>query len=522
MEGYTENTAKRIHTANADTRSYIAIDLKSFYASVECVERGLDPLTTNLVVADASRTEKTICLAVSPSLKSYGIPGRPRLFEVIAKVKEINAMRKSKLGGEFQGTSFDAVALEKSPKLELSYIAAAPRMAYYMEYSTRIFDIYLRYIAPEDMHIYSIDEVFIDATSYLKTYHMSAHELALRMIKDVLRETGVTATAGIGTNMYLCKIAMDIVAKKMPADQDGVRIAELDEMSYRKLLWNHTPLTDFWRIGRGYSKKLQEYGLHTMGDIARCSIGREDAFYNEDLLYKLFGINAELLIDHAWGWEPATIAEIKSYRPQKNSLSSGQVLQSAYTADKAKLIVKEMTDLLVLDLVDKKLMTDQLVLTIGYDVENLMNPSIRDKYHGEITTDSYGRKVPKHAHGTVNLSQATSSTRQIMKAMEELFDRIMNPDLLVRRITVVAENVMPEQTVSKKPQFEQLDLFTDYEALERNREQEEKEIKKEKRIQQSILDIQKKYGKNAVLKGMNLEQGAMTKERNGQIGGHKA
>ena len=504
-------------------RTYIAIDLKSFYASVECIERGLDPLTTNLVVADASRTEKTICLAVSPSLKSYGIPGRPRLFEVVQKVKEINIERKAKSPRrEFTGSSFNAVELAKNPDLEVAYIAAAPRMAYYMEYSTRIFDIYLRYIAPEDMHVYSIDEVFIDATTYLNTYKMSAHDLALKMIRDVLHETGVTATAGIGTNMYLCKVAMDIVAKKMPADADGVRIAELDEMSYRKLLWNHTPLTDFWRVGHGYAKKLMANGLNTMGDIARCSIGKPNEYYNEALLYKLFGINAELLIDHAWGWEPTTIAEIKSYKPQMNSLGSGQVLHCAYTAEKAKLIVKEMTDLLVLDLVDKKLVTDQMVLTIGYDIENLTNPAIRNKYHGEVTTDHYGRQIPKHAHGTINLPCQTSSTKIIMKAMEELFDRIINRDLLVRRINIVAARVVPESEVSDKQTFEQLDLFTDYTALEKKKEQEKKEQEKEKKLQQAVLDIKKKYGKNAVLKGMNFEEGATTRERNGQIGGHKA
>jgi len=504
-------------------KTYIAIDLKSFYASVECIERGLDPLKTNLVVADVSRTEKTICLAVSPALKKYGIPGRPRLFEVVQKVREANIRREKQAPcHRFSGTSFDETELNRSPELQISYIAAAPRMSRYMEYSTRIFDIYLRYIAPEDMHVYSVDEVFIDATAYLHTYGLTAHELALRMIRDVLRETGVTATAGIGTNMYLCKIAMDIVAKRMPADEDGVRIAELDEESYRKQLWNHVPLTDFWRVGPGYAKKLKEVGIYTMGDVARCSLGKDTDYYNEDLLYKLFGINAELLIDHAWGWEPATIAEIKAYRPEKNSLSTGQVLQCPYTAQKAKLIVREMTDLLVLDLVDKKLVTDQMVLTVGYDIESLTNPEIRRKYHGEVTTDRYGRHVPRHAHGTANLSCQTSSTKLIMKAVEELYDRIINPDLLVRRITVVASRVVPEREADQKEVFEQLDLFTDYQALEQEREQEKKELDKEKRIQKAILDIQKKYGKNAVLRGMNFEEGATTRERNGQIGGHKA
>lgn len=504
-------------------RTYIAIDLKSFYASVECIERGLDPLTTNLVVADASRTEKTICLAVSPSLKKFGIPGRPRLFEVVQKVREVNIERKAKAPGrQFTGASFDAEELANSPELELTYIAAVPRMAYYMEYSTRIYDIYLRYIAPEDMHVYSIDEVFIDATTYLKTYKLTARELALKMIKDVQKETGVTATAGIGTNMYLCKVAMDIVAKKIPPDKDGVRIAKLDEMSYRRLLWNHAPLTDFWRVGRGYAKKLAENGLFTMGDIARCSLGKPNEYYNEELLYKLFGINAELLIDHAWGWEPTTISEIKAYKPQKNSIGSGQVLHCAYTAEKAKLIVKEMTDLLVLDLVDKQLVTDQIVLTIGYDIDNLTDPVIRSKYRGEVTTDRYGRQTPKHAHGTANLSGPTSSTKEIMQAVESLFDRIVNPNLLVRRVNVVADRVIPEKDVVEKSSFEQLDLFTDYEALENERKLEKKEREKEKRMQHAVLDIQKKFGKNAVLKGMNFEEGATTRERNGQIGGHKA
>lgn len=504
-------------------RTYIAIDLKSFYASVECIERGLDPLTTNLVVADASRTEKTICLAVSPSLKKFGIPGRPRLFEVVQKVREVNIERKAKAPGrQFTGASFDAEELANSPELELTYIAAVPRMAYYMKYSTRIYDIYLRYIAPEDMHVYSIDEVFIDATTYLKTYKLTARELALKMIKDVQKETGVTATAGIGTNMYLCKVAMDIVAKKIPPDKDGVRIAKLDEMSYRRLLWNHAPLTDFWRVGRGYAKKLAENGLFTMGDIARCSLGKPNEYYNEELLYKLFGINAELLIDHAWGWEPTTISEIKAYKPQKNSIGSGQVLHCAYTAEKAKLIVKEMTDLLVLDLVSKELVTDQIVLTIGYDIDNLTDPAIRSKYRGEVTTDRYGRMTPKHAHGTINLPAPTSSTKEILQAVEDLFDRIINPDLLVRRINVVADRVILEKDVVEKASFEQLDLFTDYEALENERKQVQKEREKEKRLQHAVLDIQKKFGKNAVLKGMNFEEGATTRERNGQIGGHKA
>ena len=504
-------------------KTYIAIDLKSFFASVECVERGLDPLTTNLVVADAGRTEKTICLAVTPALKKYGIPGRPRLFEVVQKVREVNAHRKAKApGGRFSGASFNDIELATMLQLELSYIVAVPRMAYYMDYSTRIFDIYMRYVAPEDMHVYSIDEVFMDVTSYLDTYGMTARELALKIIREVLAETGITATAGIGTNLYLCKVAMDIVAKKIPADKDGVRIAELDEISYRKLLWNHTPLTDFWRVGQGYARKLTQVGLNTMGDIARCSLGKPNEYYNEGLLYKLFGVNAELLIDHAWGWEPVTMEHIRSYTPQRNSLSSGQVLQCAYTTDKARLIVKEMTDLLVLDMVDKHLVTDQMVLTIGYDVESLSDPEIRKKYQGEVTRDHYGRTVPKHAHGTANLPFPTSSTKMIMEAITQLYDRIIHPDLLVRRINVCAGRVLREDEVNASETFEQLDLFTDYEALEQKRKEEQKELAKEKRIQHAILDIQKKYGKNALLKGMNLEEGAMTKERNGQIGGHKA
>ena len=481
-------------------KSYIAIDLKSFYASVECVERGLNPLTANLVVADSSRTEKTICLAVSPSLKKYGIPGRPRLFEVVQKVKEAKAMEH----------------------IDIDYIVAKPRMALYMEYSTRIYDIYLKYVAHEDMHVYSVDEVFIDATSYLKTYKMTAYELAKKMIYDVLENTGITATAGIGTNMYLCKVAMDIVAKHMPADEQGVRIAELDEMSYRKMLWSHRPITDFWRVGRGYAQKLEEHGMFTMGDVARCSIGDKRDYYNEDLLYKLFGINAELLIDHAWGYEPTTIETIKNYRPSTNSISSGQVLQQPYTWEKARLIVKEMTDLLVLDLVDKKVVTDQMVLTVGYDIENLADPDIMKEYHGEVTMDRYGRKVPKHAHGTANLPMQTSSTRIIMEGVMGLYDRIVDKKLLVRRITVAANRIVPEDSVVDRVQYEQMDLFTDYEELEQQRKKNNKELEKEKSMQKAVIDIHKKYGKNAVLKGMNLEEGATTRDRNSQIGGHNS
>lgn len=494
-------------------RQYIAIDLKSYYASVECNERGLDPLTTNLVVADWSRTEKTICLAVSPSLKSFGIPGRPRLFEVVQKVKEVNASRRYKAPGRaFSGKSSDYNELMKHPELELDYIVASPRMAYYIEYSTIIYEVYLKYVAPEDIHVYSIDEVFIDATHYLQTYKTTAHELAMTMIRDVLATTGITATAGIGTNMYLCKIAMDIVAKKMPADKDGVRIAELNELSYRELLWDHKPLTSFWRVGHGIAAKLEANGMFTMGDVAQMSLTQ----YGEDRLYKLFGVNAELLIDHAWGWEPCTIADVKAYKPQSNSLSSGQVLSCPYDFAKAKLVTREMTDLLVLDLVEKRLVTDQVVLTIGYDIENLKDPQRAKSYQGAVTTDHYGRSVPKHAHGTQNLDRQTSAGSLIEKAVMELFDRVVDRNLLVRRINICVNRLVPEDSVQDCG--EQLTLFTDYEALEK----EKANLAKERNRQEAILSIRKRFGKNAILRGMNFEEGATAKERNGQIGGHKA
>lgn len=504
-------------------RTYIAIDLKSFYASVECRERKLNPLTTNLVVADASRTEKTICLAVSPALKAYGIPGRPRLFEVVQKIREANARRLATAPGHaFTGSSCDAGQLASSPGLAISYITAPPRMSLYMEYSTRIYNVYLNYVAPEDIHVYSIDEVMMDVTDYLAARRLTPRGLATEMMQAVYQATGITATAGIGTNLYLCKIAMDIVAKHITPDQDGARIAELDEASYRRLLWSHRPLTDFWRIGRGYAKKLEEHGIYTMGDIARCSIGKPDEYYNEELLYRLFGVNAELLIDHAWGWEPCTMADIKAYRPESSSIGSGQVLQCPYDSKKARLIVQEMTDLLVLDLVDKGLVTDQMVLTVGYDIENLTDPAIKKRYHGEIVTDRYGRKIPKHAHGSVNLGRQTSSTMLIMEAVLDLYDRIIDPNLLVRRVNVTANHVTEERAAAKAPAFEQLDLFTDYEALEKKKQEENAKLEREKQLQQAMLDIKKKYGKNAILKGMNLEEGAMSKERNSQIGGHKA
>ena len=504
-------------------KTYIAIDLKSFYASVECRERNRDPLTTNLVVADPSRTEKTICLAVSPSLKKYGLSGRARLFEVIQKVKTANEIRKLKAPNHaFCGSSDDSRELQKKPSLKIDYIIAPPRMARYMEYSTKIYNIYLKYIAPEDIHIYSIDEVFIDVTHYLSTYNMTAHELAMTMIQDILDTTGITATAGIGTNLYLCKIAMDIVAKHIEPDKNGVRIAELDEMSYRRLLWNHRPLTDFWRVGRGYSKKLEKIGLYTMGDIARCSIGKPTDYYNEELLYKLFGINAELLIDHAWGYEPCTMEDVKTYKPETNSISSGQVLHCPYEFDKARLVVKEMTDLMVLDLVDKGLVTNQIVLTIGYDIENITDKNRSQSYKGTVTTNYYGKKVPKPAHGTTNLPKQTSSTTLITNAVMELYDKIVNKKLPIRRINIVANKLVDEHSVKNANKYEQLDLFTDYEILKKQREKENAESEREKRMQNTILDIKKKFGKNAILKGMNLQEGATAKDRNNQIGGHKA
>lgn len=504
-------------------KTYIAIDLKSFYASVECRERSRDPLTTNLVVADPSRTEKTICLAVSPSLKKYGLSGRARLFEVIQKVNAANNIRKLKAPNHvFSGSSDDSTELQKNPSLKIDYIIAPPRMARYMEYSTKIYNIYLKYIAPEDIHIYSIDEVFIDVTHYLSTYNMTARELAMTMIQDILSTTGITATAGIGTNLYLCKIAMDIVAKHIEPDKNGVRIAELDEMSYRRLLWNHKPLTDFWRVGRGYSKKLEKIGLYTMGDIARCSIGKPTDYYNEELLYKLFGINAELLIDHAWGYEPCTMEDVKTYKPETNSISSGQVLHCPYEFDKARLVVKEMTDLMVLDLVDKGLVTNQIVLTIGYDIENITDKNRSQSYKGTVTTNYYGKKVPKPAHGTTNLPKQTSSTTLITNAVMELYDKIVNKKLLIRRINIVANKLVDEHSVKNANKYEQLDLFTDYEILKKQREKENAESEREKRMQNTILDIKKKFGKNAILKGMNLQEGATAKDRNNQIGGHKA
>ena len=505
----------------------IAIDLKSFYASVECRERNLDPLTTNLVVADSSRTEKTICLAVSPSLKSYGIPGRARHFEVVQRVKQVNRERQRRAPGKkLSGESCDYNELQQRPDLAVGYVVAPHQMAHYMKVSTQIYDIYTKYIAPEDIHVYSIDEVFMDVTHYKHLYVKEAeaaamdvvHYMALTMIRDVLRSTGITATAGIGTNLYLAKVAMDVVAKHVEADKDGVRIAALDERTYRATMWDHRPLTDFWRVGKGYARKLEDAGLYTMGDIALWSET------NEELLYQMFGVNAELLIDHAWGWEPCRISDIKAYKPESNSISVGQVLQCPYTVDKARLIVREMADGLVLDLVKKGLATDQMVLTVGYDIENLAKPEIRARYTGPVTTDFYGREVPKQAHGSVNLGSFTSSTRKIVAATLELYDRIMNPALLVRRMYVVCNHVKDEKEAVAAAEAvpTQLDMFTDYGALAAQEEAQRAARERERKQQKVVLEIKEKWGKNAILRGMNFSEGATARERNEQVGGHKA
>ena len=483
-------------------RTYIAIDLKSFYASVECAARGLDPLLTNLVVADASRTEKTICLAVSPSLKAYGIPGRARLFEVVQQVKKINDARLRKAPGRrFSGVATYDPDVKSDPSKALGYLIAPPRMRHYMETSAKIYNIYLKYVSSEDIHVYSVDEVFIDATQYLRIYGLSAHDLAMKMVRDVLSETGITATAGIGTNMYLAKIAMDIEAKHSDPDRDGVRIAALDEMSFRRKYWDHRPLTDFWRIGHGLARRLEEGGMMTLGDVARRSLT------NPESLYRMFGVNAELLIDHAWGWEPCLISDIKAYRPEEHSLSNGQVLSEPYTFAKARVVALEMTDLLVMEMVSKKLVADQMVLTVGYDTESLSDKTVAAKYHGPVTNDWYGRPVPKPAHGSVNLGRQTSSTDLIMKAMGELFDRTVDKNLLVRRMYVVANHIVDENAADGV----QLDLF-----------EEEPDMERERSRQEAILEIRRKFGKNAILKGMNFEEGATAKDRNKQIGGHKA
>ena len=504
-------------------RTYIAIDLKAFYASAECVQRGLDPLTTNLVVADESRTEKTICLAISPPLKTYGLGGRARLFEVVQTVRDANARRRLHApGGAFSGSSTDDTALRRDPSLAVDYIVAPPRMAYYMRCSAEVYNVYLQYIAPEDIHVYSIDEVFIDATPYLATYGLTARELAMKLILEVLRKTGITATAGIGPNLYLCKVAMDIEAKHIEPDANGVRIAELDELSYRQRLWAHRPLTDFWRIGPGIARKLEAHGLYTMGDVARCSIGGPGDLFNEQLLYRLFGVNAELLIDHAWGWEPCTIADIKAYKPACNSLGSGQVLPRPYAADETRLIVREMADLLTLDLVEKRLVTDQIELMLGYDTENLRTPAQQKNYRGATITDSLGHILPKPAHGISHLPAFTSSTQELLAAFTALYDRIADPNLLVRRVNLVACRVLPEQDAPVPNEIEQLDLFGESDARLLQRKQQETQRRRERSIQQTLLDIKKKYGKNAILRGMNLQESATAITRNASIGGHKA
>lgn len=506
-----------------EDKVYICIDLKAFYASVECVERNLDPLTTNLVVADNSRTEKTICLAISPSLKKVGVGGRARLFEVIQHVKEYNKLRlKQTKNNCFIRKSFNDVELETNPELELDFIIATPQMAHYIDISSKIYSIYLKYVSSEDIHVYSIDEVFIDATKYIKNSKMTPYEFALCMIKDVLKETGITATVGIATNMYLAKVAMDIIAKKMKANEDGVRIAYLDEIKYRQELWHHKPLTDFWRVGIGYAKRLEKLGLYTMGDIAKCSIGNNNDYYNEDLLYGEFGINAELLIDHAWGYEPTTINDIKSYKPKSSSLSSGQVFSCAYTFKKAKVAVKEMIDLLALDLVEKQLLTNQISLYIGYDTKNLKEEEVDSKYEGAIEVDYLGRKTPKASHGSINLNEYTSSTSMLIKKIEILFDNIANPLLLVRRINISANNLIKKETYQLNQIPFQLNLFEDYDNIEKEKIIKKIKNEKEEKLQHTIINIKNKYGKNAILKGMNLSEGATTKQRNKQIGGHKA
>ena len=495
---------------------YLAIDLKSFYASVECVARGLDPLRTHLVVADKSRTEKTICLAVSPALKAYGIPGRARLFEVVQRAAAVNAARRAAAGRQLSGSSCDADALRKEPALALDYITAPPRMALYMQTSAQIYQIYLKYIAPEDLHVYSIDEVFIDAAPYLHT-GLTPRALAMQIILDVYRTTGITATAGIGTNLYLAKIAMDIEAKHTQPDANGVRIAELDELQYRKTLWQHRPLTDFWRVGPGIARKLEAKGIYTMGDLARCSAGAPDAFYNEELLYRMFGVNAELLIDHAWGWEPCTMADIKSYRPASSSVGSGQVLQCAYRADKARLVLREMADALALDLFERGLVTDQLVLTVGYDAEDLSAPGAQSRYCGPVTTDRYGRRTPKPAHGSENLGAPTASVRQITQAASALFDRVVDPALPVRRIYLTATHTLPREQAAQA-EYRQLDFLSD----EAQTQSEQLRLARESRMQEAILAIRHKYGKNAIVKAMSFQDGATARQRNGQIGGHRA
>lgn len=506
----------------AQKKQYIALDLKSYYASVECAERGLDPLDANLVVADESRTDKTICLAVSPSLKALGIPGRARLFEAKQRIREVNRERMRKAPGHvFRGKSIFGSELAADPSLEVDLVVAMPRMRYYMDYSRSIVEIYMRYVSIDDILVYSIDEVFIDATGYLATYKMTAREFTMMLIRQVMKETRITATAGIGTNLYLAKIAMDIVAKHIPADKDGVRIAELDEMSYREKLWTHRPLTDFWRVGKGIARKLETNGIYTMGDVARCSEGPENSLYNEDLLYKLFGVNAELLIDHAWGWEPAEIADCKAYTPESKSLSQGQVLSRPYKAEEGRIIISEMADQLAMDLVRQGLVTDQVVLDVGYDIENLTDPKRAAQYKGPIETDHYGRRVPKGVHGSQNLKRRMSSAKQIIEAVCGIYDRIVDYNLTVRRFTVAVVHLIPECEAKEVEKPQQLNLFTDYEALEREQEAETAALEKEKRVQKALITIRDRYGKNAIVKGLNMQEGATAMERNKQVGGHR-
>ena len=500
-----------------ENKAYIAIDLKSFYASVECVDRGLDPLEANLVVADKTRTEKTICLAVSPSLKAYGIPGRARLFEVIQRVKSINKYRLLHApGGFFSGKSFLEPELKKNPSLELDYIVARPRMSRYMRVSSHVYETYLRFVAPEDIHVYSIDEVFIDAAPYLRMYGLTAGEFAMSLVKEVLKETGVTATAGIGTNLYLSKVAMDIVAKHIPPDSNGVRIAELDERAYREGLWSHRPITDFWRVGRGYAGRLASASMYTMGDVARCSV------YNEEKLYRLFGVNAELLIDHAWGYESCTIEEIKAYRPETNSVSSSQVLKTPYSFENARLVMREMADILSLDLVRRRAVTDRIVISVGYDISNLTDPARREAYKGPVRFDHYGRLVPERSHGSVGLERKTASSRLITGAVTELFDRITDRTLLVRRLSVAADNVVPDSLCSGNEEPKQLSLFEDFGEAGEVFRKKEAALDREKREQRAVLEIKERYGKNAIIKGMNLQENATAVERNLQVGGHRA
>lgn len=492
-------------------KTYIAIDLKSFFASVECVARGLDPLTTNLVVADEKKTEKTICLAVTPSLKAYGISGRARLFDVVQRVKEVNYERKARLRGKgFCGSSYDDNELKNDPSLALDYIIAPPRMAAYRECSTKVVATYLKYVSIEDIFPYSIDEVFIDATHYLDTYKMNAHDFAALLIKDVLHTYGVTATAGIAENLYLCKVALDISAKHIPPDEDGVRIAELDMMKYRRTLWTHKDLTDFWMVGSATAKRLNKLGLFTMGDVARCSL------YNEDRLYREFGKNAVYLIDQAWGWEPVDIPSIKAYRPESTSTSAGQVLTRPYTFDETRIILREMVDKLVLELVEADLTTDQIVLVVGYDIENLTDPRRRADYSGEITVDYYGREVPKHARGTANMGRHTSSTKLIMDKTLELFDRIVDRSLLTRRLTVTANRLLAEKEARESSVAEQLSLFDD----PRDIEKKDEDAKREKRRQRAVIDIKNRFGPNAIMKGTSYQDSATGLERNRSIGGH--